>query len=175
MDPMGNSLNEIVPLQRRKILKKSLGHTIKILSFLVLPTIALFWLLLGDRLTSPDLWNNNELKIVAASCLLVFLLAFNKMLYETLYFATYYYDIDDNNVVIRKGVIVKKEITLPFSKITDVYVDQDIFDVLLFLYDVHISTPTVESGQFAHIDGLSKKGAAEVRKMILDRINRKDD
>ena len=67
-----------------------------------------------------------------------------------------------------------QEITLPFSRITDVYVDQDMFDVFFGLYDVHISTPTQESGLFAHIDGVNKAGSQELRQMILDRINRSE-
>lgn len=80
--------------------------------------------------------------------------------------------MDDKNLVIRKGIVVKKEITLPFSKITDVYVEQDVGDFLLGLYDVYISTPTAESGKFAHIDGVNKKGSVKLRQMILDSVNR---
>lgn len=79
--------------------------------------------------------------------------------------------MDDRNVIIRKGIIAKREITLPFSKITDVYVDQDVTDVVLGLYDIHISTPTAESGKFAHIDGLNKKGAMEIKKLVLERVH----
>lgn len=93
-------------------------------------------------------------------------------LYEYLYVTMYYYDMDDKNVVIRKGVVAKREIILPFTRITDVYVDQDVVDVGLGLYDVHISTPTSESGKFAHIDGLGKRSAAKLRTMILERINK---
>jgi uncharacterized membrane protein YdbT with pleckstrin-like domain len=91
--------------------------------------------------------------------------------YELLYYLNYHYDMDDRNVLIRKGIVAKREITLPFSKITDVYVDQDVADVVLGLYDIHISTPTVESGRFAHIDGLNRKGATEIRKLILDHVH----
>ena len=94
------------------------------------------------------------------------------MIYQILYFVTYFYDVDENNFVIRKGVFTKREITLPFSKITDVYVDQDISDVMLGLYDVHISTPTIESGRFAHVDGLNRAGSTKLRKLILDAVNR---
>lgn len=51
-----------------------------------------------------------------------------------------------------------------------VYVDQDLFDVLFGLYDVHISTATVTSGAIAHIDGLEKKDAEEIRKLILSKV-----
>ncbi len=93
--------------------------------------------------------------------------------YQYLYFKTYFYDIDEQNVIIRKGVISKKEITMPFAKITDVYLDRDIGDVILGLYDIYLSTPTAESGLFAHIDGVNKQGSIELRKLILEQVNKK--
>ena len=93
-------------------------------------------------------------------------------LYQYLYFRAYFYDFDNQNVLIRKGVISKKEITMPFAKITDVYVDRDFGDVILGLYDLYLSTPTSESGVFAHIDGLNKKGSTELRRLILDQVNK---
>ena len=92
--------------------------------------------------------------------------------YEILYYFTYDYDMDEQNVVVRKGVIAKTEVTLPFNKITDVYVDQDMLDVVFGLWDLHISTPTVESGHLAHIDGLAKASAMELRDIVLERINK---
>jgi len=96
---------------------------------------------------------------------------FSSPFYEYLYYRYYHYDMDDRNVIIRKGIISKREITLPLSKITDVYVDQDVTDVVMGLYDIHISTPTQESGKFAHIDGLNKKGATEIKKLVLDKVH----
>lgn len=105
--------------------------------------------------------------------LLLFLFCWNPI-YQHIYWKRYYYDMDHKNIIIRKGVVAQKEITLPFSRITDVYVDRDIFDVMFGLYDVHISTPTQESGQFAHIDGVNKEGSQSLRQMILDRINKEE-
>jgi len=97
---------------------------------------------------------------------------FWKMIYEYIYYRMYFYDMDEQNVVVRKGVVSKHEVTLPFNRITDVYVDQDVVDVFLGLYDVHISTPTQKSGEVAHIDGVNRSGAAELRRLILDQINK---
>jgi membrane protein YdbS with pleckstrin-like domain len=89
-----------------------------------------------------------------------------------LYFRRYFYDSDSLTITIRKGIITQKEVTLPFTQVTDVYVDQDIFDVLFGLYDVHISTATQESGQHAHIDGVCKKDALRLKELILSGINK---
>ncbi|HEV2917100.1 MAG TPA: PH domain-containing protein [Candidatus Babeliales bacterium] len=79
----------------------------------------------------------------------------------------------DGLLVIRKGVFTKKEITVPFERIQDVYIDQDLFDRLFGLYDVHISTATATSNIRAHIDGVEKKIAEEIRALILNKLKRK--
>lgn len=92
-------------------------------------------------------------------------------LYQYWYWKRYFYDIDGENLYIRKGVIVTKEAILPFSRITDVYLDQDILDVCLGLYDLHFSTPTIESGKFAHIDGLSRDDAQQLKRLLIEKVN----
>lgn len=103
-------------------------------------------------------------------CLIFWMLCYP--LYEFLYYQTYFYDADEENITIRKGVVVRREAVLPFSRITDVYVDQDLLDVILGLYDVHLSTPTEQSGRFAHIDGVSKKSAVIIKELVLESIKR---
>lgn len=168
---MPETLRDRFPLQRRKILKKSLGSLLKILPIAVLLAALVLGAVLQDNFFRPSAWKSDHWDIVIGVVFLVIVVSFSKMIYEYCYFVRYHYDMDEKNVVIRKGVITTREITLPFSKITDVYVDQDLFDVMLMLYDLHISTPTAESGRFAHIDGLNKRGAVQLRKLILDKIN----
>lgn len=169
------SLRHQIPLRRRKILKKSLGPTTIKLIVAVIVTLVFFWIYdlfaSGEGRVAAGL-RAKQFSIMWVWILCVFGWALSALIYEILYYVNYYYDIDENNVVIRKGVIVKKEITLAFSKITDVYVDQDALDVVFAIYDVHISTPTVASGEFAHIDGVDRKGATILRDMILERINK---
>jgi len=57
-------------------------------------------------------------------------------LYQRWYFAVYFYDILEDYLVIRKGPIAPREITIPWERIQDVYVDQDIFDRMFGLFDV---------------------------------------
>lgn len=161
-----------IPLQRRKVLKKTLGGVIKILIVCGLITFFMIQFLFDGWEDLAAEVQRQRTYILVGWMLCIASLIVARMAYQILYFVTYFYDINDKNVVIRKGVIIKTEITLPFTKISDVYVDQDPFDFLLAIYDVHISTPTAESGIFAHIDGVNKKGAAELRQMILDRINK---
>jgi uncharacterized membrane protein YdbT with pleckstrin-like domain len=162
------SLRETIPLQKSKVIKKSLGATIGLI--VVAGFIFSFFVgfLFGAIGVAPQI---RVLVLIVFSVFFLLLLCWTPV-YEQLYFTRYFYDMDDKNITIRKGVVAQKEITLPFSRITDVFVDQDVFDAMFGLYDVHISTPTQASGLFAHIDGVNKVGSQQLREMILERINR---
>ena len=90
--------------------------------------------------------------------------------YQKWYIETYYYNVTDMLLIVRKGVFAPREITVPTERIQDVYVDQDILDRLLDIYDVHISTATAESTARAHIDGVSKQVAEQLRELILGKL-----
>jgi len=149
------TLRETIPLRLRKIVKKSIRSVFLsilfagLLSlFVVGPSFATIWVCFIIVFVSPIL------------------------LYQYVYYRRYFYDSDETRLTIRKGVLAQTEATLPYSRITDVYVDQDFLDVLLGLYDVHISTPTEQSGRFAHVDGVDRRGAAELKKLILEKIDK---
>ncbi|MEK6842858.1 MAG: PH domain-containing protein [Candidatus Micrarchaeota archaeon] len=90
--------------------------------------------------------------------------------YENAYYKNYFYDIQPEFLNIKKGVITPREAIFPYEKLQDVYVDQDIFDRLFGLWDVHISTATMLSGMEAHIDGVSEENSKKLRDMILTKI-----
>ena len=171
-----STLRERIPLRRRKILKKSLLKIV--ITSVVAAIITLGLVLLLDYLVNNvgsgarELLEDKGDGILIAWFVLIGILICTSPFYQYLYFRKYFYDVDEQNLIIRKGVIATREITLSFKKITDVYVDQDIFDWIFGLYDVHISTPTAESGKFAHIDGVDKAGAQEIKKLILEHLNR---
>lgn len=168
------SLRETIPLQKSKVIKKSIGDMIGVLFLGGLLTLILRTFLFGDVTVMPDILLAVRSVVRIGLPILLILLFCSNPIYQYFYWKHYHYDMDQKNIVIRKGVIAQKEITLPFNRITDVYVDQDIIDVMFGLYDVHISTPTQESGQFAHIDGVNKDGSRTLRQMILDRINKEE-
>ena len=57
------------------------------------------------------------------------------------------------------------QIHVQYGKIQDVYVDQDLLDRILGIYDVHISSATYSSGIEAHIDGVDKVGAEGLKNL----------
>lgn len=165
----GMPLRRIIPLQPRKVIKKAFWGLLVVLFAWAIISFGLwhFWLSTAPIEKTRAVWTSWALVLLV--------LVLWRTGYHILYFFSYFYDVDDKNMHIRKGVVAKKEITLPFSRITDVYIDQDMLDVIFGLYDVHMSSPTEQSGRFAHIDGIDKRGAVQLRALLLDRINTDTD
>lgn len=159
-------LRVLYPLKARKIVKSGISGACKAIVALLLFAALIVWQSKGELSTIEVL--NENLLLLSSLAFFFLLIGFA---HPILYFVTYFYDIDNKNIIIRKGVIAKREIILPFSRITDVNVEQDFMDVLFGLYDIHISSPTAESGKFAHIDGLNKKSAIKIRNILVDKIN----
>ncbi len=108
-----------------------------------------------------------------AFVLLLIVLAGWQWFYETRYFDAYFYDVGKDFLVIRKGWITPREIQMPYEKMQDVYMDQDILDRVFGLWDVHVSTATVMSGMEAHMDGVNRPNAEKIREMLLQKIQSK--
>ena len=92
-------------------------------------------------------------------------------IYYKSYINRYYYDCGQDFITIKKGVFAPSEIHVQYQKIQDVYVDQDIFDRMFGLYDVHIASATVTSGIEAHIDGVDADVAENLKNILLGKIN----
>ena len=104
--------------------------------------------------------------------IIIFIAVFLNFLYHYIYYKTYYYNIKEDILVIRKGIFMPDEISIPYNRIQDIYVDRDFLDLLFGLYDVHVSSATVESGKDAHIDGVTHGNAVELKEMILDKVQK---
>ncbi len=92
-------------------------------------------------------------------------------MYQLWYSRTYFYNATDKLLIIRKGPLAPQEITIPFNRIQDIYLDQDVLDRLFGIYDVHISTATATSGVRAHIDGVEKDVAEKLREFLIQKIH----
>lgn len=94
-------------------------------------------------------------------------------IYVKYYIKYYFYDGGVDFITIKKGVFAPTEIHVQYQKIQDVYVDQDILDRVMGLYDVHIASATVSSGIEAHIDGVDKETAERLKNFFLQMIKEK--
>jgi membrane protein YdbS with pleckstrin-like domain len=166
------------PLEPSKIIKKTITST---LSWICIGGFLYVWFAsffsgisrgMVSEFTPQALWSFFG-PIVAIGAVLTLVLIILMYLYQSWYFATYYYELTDDYIVIKKGPITPKEVNIPYERIQDVYVDQDIFDRILNIYDVHLSSATVASGMSAHIDGVSEASSKGLRDKILEILQKK--
>lgn len=155
------------PLNPMKILKKTLGPTVfALLLLIVLTTVVL----LSYQASDVEGARQFVWYIIVPVWAAVFVGVFVNVVYQYYFFASYFYDLTEDYLVIRKNPITPTEITIPYERLQDVYVDQDLLDRFLGLYDVHVSSATSVSGIEAHIDGLPQDAADGLRKILLDKI-----
>ena len=162
---------EKFPLRRKKILKKTITASIgPVLLLSILFGFGAFIVLTGPKIHS---FSDVGAGILAVFLLLgVFVIGIIALIfyYQRWYYAVYFYDLTSDYVIIRKGPITPQEVTIPYERIQDVYVSQDILDRIFGLYDVWLSSATISSGMQAHIDGLEKNAAEGFRSVLLQKI-----
>ncbi len=146
------------PLETIKPLKKTLWWVIYLTPVVVLACVASY-------LSNISVF---AILVIIPSFILILL---GKYVYEYYYYMRYFYDLNDQVLVVRKGVFGSRELTIPFSKIQDVFIDQDILDRLFNLRDLYVSTVTGRSILNAHIDGISPEKTEKIALMILDRMH----
>ncbi len=159
---------EQFPLSEKKPLKKTAPSIVSSVVFFVIAWVG------GIMIITFFNWSVGlvSLIIVLAGALLL-LSCFFMYQFQIWYFQVYFYDLTDDFIIIRKRVVTPREITIPYERVQDVYVDQDLFDRIFGLYDVHLSSATISSGMEAHIDGVEKAAADGLRKVILDKVSEK--
>jgi membrane protein YdbS with pleckstrin-like domain len=152
---------EQYPLEKRKIMKKlvksMIGWTVLFGIFLTIAVVITF--------SVSWVWY-----IVASLVGLYVLIFLIDLWYQTEYYKRYFYDVQQDFLSIKKGVITPHQTMLPYEKLQDVYMDQDLFDRIFTLWDVHVSTATEMSGYHAHIDGVNHENADKIRELILNKI-----
>lgn len=162
---------ENFPLSMKKVLKKTVASVL--IYFLIL--IIIFSILVIPIITGENINSGNVLfKYISIFIILLFLVTLIIYFYQKWYYSVYFYDLNENYIIIKKGPITPLEITVPFERIQDVYVSQDLLDRFFGLYDVYISTATFTSGTIAHIDGVEKKGAEGLKNLILEKVKEKN-
>ena len=151
---------EKYPLDSKKIIKKTLSFVLGVI-FLLIIAVPLVGMAIG-YLTA--------LSVGSIICLLICAMWYQ---YQRTYFKMYFYDITSEYARIKKGVYAPTEITIPYNRIQDVNVDQDFFDKLFGLYDVHLSNASSSSAQNAHIDGVTSDNAEAIRAKLLAHMHEK--
>lgn len=154
---------EQFPLSRRKIIKKTLASTL--LALILVPFIFGFMIIIPATIGMYASW------IIAGTLVFILVDMLLTYLYQQWYYDVYFYDFTQDYIVIKKGPITPREITIPYERVQDIYVDQDLLDRMFGLYDVHLSSATVSSGMEAHIDGVEKPAADGLRALLLQTVS----
>lgn len=160
---------EQFPLSYKKIIKKTIANIIAI-TILLLVIWGFLAFILGSIGQDAIDWLGTATFGIFGFLFIVILLTY---LYQRWYFTVYFYDLTNDFIQIKKGPITPREITIPYERIQDVYVDQDILDRIFGLYDVHLSSATVSSGMEAHIDGVEKQAAEGLRAILLETVKQR--
>lgn len=169
MNPI-SKLQQQYPLSPRKFWKKLIP---KLLVFTFLVSVLVFIVPITVIIAGAGSTLNvsHILILVGISVGIFFITIFPYAWYVKVYIRRYYYDGEENFITIKKGVFAPGEIHVQWQKIQDVYVDQDILDRIMGLYDVHIASATASSGIEAHIDGVDKAAADGLKKFLLDKVS----
>ncbi|VVB54142.1 Bacterial PH domain protein [uncultured archaeon] len=154
-----NPLVTRIPLSKRKPLKKTLWWTI-------IPALIIILLFAAGVITRWPAIN----ALLAAAVILTIPTLIAKYFYEKAYLRKYFYDANSDVLVIRKGVFGSRELTIPFTKIQEVFIDRDILDLAFGLYDIYVSTATGRSVLNAHVDGVTAADAEAIALLIVERI-----
>lgn len=168
------TLKEKYPLESRKPLKKTMEWIWRYLLIIFGAGLPLSFIFFKEANVFNFLRFNLRTIIyffVGITSLVMIL----KYIYELYYLKYYFYDLAGKNLIIKKGVFSRNEITLPINRLQDVYVDQDILDRIFGLYDVHVSSATIISGNLSHIDGLNKENSEVIKNLILSGIHKEND
>lgn len=166
MSHMASDLQTRFPLAvRRKFWKKFLGNLIFSIFLAALGGALLFFAAISE---TPDAQVLNTFGYAIIGIAVFYLCVM--YWYHATYIRRYYYSADADFLTIKKGVFAPTEIHVQYQKIQDVYVDQDFFDLLFGIYDVHVASATATSSMEAHVDGLLAEHAEALKVVLMDAM-----
>lgn len=169
MQIANSKTREKYPLSIKKALKKTLVGTFVLNLLLLIAWIVVVGYLLLVNADAESFITISTIGVFS----FIFLVVLLTYLYQRWYYAVYFYDLTDDFVVIKKGPITPTEITIPYERVQDVYMDQDLLDRFFGLYDVHLSSATASSGMEAHIDGVERPAADGLKQTLLETVRTK--
>ncbi len=162
-------LQQQFPLSPKKFWKKMISKLLGL--YIIGGVICLFIFLLALLTNGIEGLDSVFFGIIFVVIAFVAFVTALYVFYIRIYIREYYYAGEENFITIKKGVFAPAEIHVQWQKIQDVYVDQDILDRIMGLYDVHIASATVSSGIEAHIDGVEYAAAEGLKKFFLDKVS----
>ena len=90
------------------------------------------------------------------------------MIWAILSYFKFYFYLDEDEVIIEKGVLRKTKLNIPFDRIQTVNFQQNIIHQVLSVIEVEIDTAGSKGTEFS-IDALSKEQAELLREVLLSK------
>ena len=154
-----------IPLEPRKIIKKSLMDRMIILYVLFI-AVGISWLVQSTGgIPGLPIYD-----IFLGIFIVIFLLFIVGVIYQIFYFRYYFYDLTPEEIIIMKGVVARNKISIRYEKVQNIFIDQDFLDRIFRLYDVHVATADPQSAMVAHIDGVSRENAEKLKSILDEKI-----
>lgn len=165
---MYNSTN--LPLEPRKVIKKSIGSIFVWLIIVLMVIVFFSWM--PGQVTTPG--SGSEIDQMASviktwTWIIYIVVTLLSIFYQYLYYKFYYYNFQEDSAEIKKGVVSQATGHVYYARIQNIYVDQDILDRIMGLYDVHYETAGESSSFYSHVDGLNKTNADKLVQFILGK------
>ncbi len=159
-------LSEELPLDKARIIKAIIKPTI-------INAILLFLILIAINLIIKNIFQRENINNVYMITIYVFIALFVintiiRIIYEIVYYRKYKYGESKELIELHAGAINTSTLTIPYSKVEHIFVDQDAFDRAFGIWDVHLATAGARRVQL-HIDGLSKGNAEKLRNLFIKR------
>lgn len=102
--------------------------------------------------------------LLASFCVLVL-----KLLYEVFYYLLFDYRVENQQLIIVKGVFWRSRATFPLAKLTDVYVERNPLELIFFVSTLQVTTAAALSGvNFGGIEGLPYQTAKSLQSFVSE-------
>ncbi|MFN8390833.1 MAG: PH domain-containing protein [Bdellovibrionota bacterium] len=159
------NLRRVYPLAWRSIIRRSLHWIIAFIILLIVITAA-------DKIRPATGSMAEQVFFMLATTLLGvgFVLLLGKLIYELISFKVCYYGIELEHFVISRGVFFKTRASFPLARLADVYVERTPIDLVFFLHNVRVTTPSPVADH-GTVDGLSTKNATGLQNYLLALVN----
>lgn len=105
--------------------------------------------------------------VVIAGTFAVFLV---RTAYLLLFRWTYVYALNNNRLIVSRGVILREEASIPLTNLTELYLKRSWLDFLFGLNNLYIASPLERIQRIALIEGLSSGTARALKSYLAGRL-----
>ena len=157
-----------LPLSFLSVLKSLITFETVMFGLIVL---AILFSLLNTNLLPDEVMQDYSIQAFLWIIIIIFILRFfYRFMVAYLFYHLYDYNFGEEEIEITQGIIARSSGIVRYDRIQNVYLDQDLGDRFLGLYNVHFETAGEKSGLASHIDGLNNENANKLIEFLNTKI-----